>query len=112
MQALEGPAVVYKVCGQPVKKQRMSWFFALGSKIIRIPCNSFPEMMLPDPVDNRSRRKRIFWINNPTGKLNSSASKIIINPVRVVYIFPVHGHPTTTQDSRAHRLSRRLQRTS
>src|SRR5262249_37529336 len=76
MQLLNGLAILQKLRCQPVQQVRMSGPRTVPAKVIGRIDNSPAEMMMPDPIDDRSPREGVAVVGNPFGQLGSSPAFI------------------------------------
>ena len=63
---------MHKFGREPVKQLRMRRRITLKTKIIWCPHQSLTEVMLPNPIHEHSRCKRITLVRNPGGELQST----------------------------------------
>src|SRR5438132_827459 len=68
MQMLEAPAAFHQLDGQPVEQLRMRRRFALRAQVFTGADDPGTEISLPDPVDNRSSRRRRLTVDHPAGE--------------------------------------------
>ena len=72
-----GPARINKFCCDPVKQLGVGRRISPGSKITWRVDNSFPEVPLPDAVDEHACCQRVGIPGQPLGKLPSPASTTV-----------------------------------
>ena len=77
VHGLHAPASPHKLARQPVQQLRMRGALAHIPKIAGCGHDAAAEVIMPQPVDHHSRRKRILRIRQPVGQRGSSACGIL-----------------------------------
>ena len=64
----------------------MGWFLAQPPKVIRRPNDAAPENMMPQPIDDDPRRKRVRGVQDVFGEL--AAPRLAIRIVAFIHTLP------------------------